>query len=130
MSRNLAKYLNRSLSSILRKAHYAQFKLIFRNIGNACFTEENSGPFGRKPNAEAMAVIIADAPMKPFAVIQYYGNLCVGINQGFQVFGFGSGLLQMCKILDLWRSVETLLRMSSFEMASFEKSHRNLFKKA
>jgi hypothetical protein len=81
MSTTLHEYLTGA--SILRfgQSQLRAIKLLFCNIRNACLSEENSGSLGGKPNAEAMEVIIADAPMQTFAVIHHYGNLCARINE-------------------------------------------------
>jgi len=109
---------------LLRKG--ANSGLIFCYIGNAFFTKKYSWALSGKPEAEAMAVKIADTSLKPFTAIQYYGNFCVRVNKGFQVGGFGSCMLRIDRRLDLRRPVKSLLRMYSFKMASFWKGHGNL----
>jgi len=46
----------------------------FGDVGDAGFAEKNLVPFGGKPDAEAMAIIIAYTPMQPFAVFQHDRN--------------------------------------------------------
>ena len=48
---------------------------ILGNVTDVFFAEEKSGAIGRKTDAEAIAVIIADAPAQLFAAFQHHSDL-------------------------------------------------------
>jgi len=84
---------------------------VFGDVGDAGFSNENPGAFCGKPEAEAIAVVIADASGKPLAVFHHDRNSCLGINERLQIFRFRTGVLGMDKILRQWRLLR-VFRMS------------------
>ena len=101
-------------------------KLFFADVGNACFSQEDSGPRSGKTDAEAIAVIIADMPVKLFPIYHHYRDFRVRIDQGFEVSGFGSSrLFRVHKFLDPGRPAEPFRRMFSSEMIPSGKSHKS-----
>jgi hypothetical protein len=86
-------------------------QLFLRDIGNTGLAQENSRSFGRQSDAEAMPVVVTDAPAQTLTVLQHDRDFRMGINQGFQIIGLCSGVFRMHKILDFRHSSGLIRRM-------------------
>lgn len=66
---------------IYSKGLDCSLSLVLGNVADIFFAEEKSRAFGRKADAEAIAIVVADVSAQLFAVFQHNSNLGAGVNK-------------------------------------------------
>jgi hypothetical protein len=88
--------------------------LILGDVTDAGFSKKNSRAAGRKPYAEAMAVVVADMPAQALSVFKHDRHFCMGIHKGFQIQGFGSRIFRMDQVFTPQSPIRLPRIISSF----------------